>query len=235
MLFNWIFSMVIRLTLIILKYHISNILMKKNSDRNALTLKCVLGVFEPTTSLKVNFNKSTMVSFNLDATLTTEVADLLNCQYLGIRVGGNTSSSTWKPLIDKMTSKLLTWKRKYIPFCCPITLLNSILSCLPMYLLSLCEAYKNVNLGVRDLELYNIALLGKWKWRLLVEREALWNKEVFNKLGNGRNTFFWFERWVGEIRLFELFNRLFLTSVNKEAKVKEMRAWKNGVWKWNLN
>jgi len=105
-----------------------------------------------------------------------------------------------------------------------------------------------------------VALLGKWCWRLLVERDMLWFKvlsaryglvdgrlrggghhasnwwrdlEVLCKeewftdsvdqvVGNGVNTLFWSDVWVGEVSFRVSFPRLFDLSVYKEASVAEM-------------
>lgn len=42
-------------------------------------------------------------------------------------------------------------------------------------------------LGIKDLRAFNIALLGKWCWRLRVERNSLWYKCLVNKYGEGKN------------------------------------------------
>ena len=38
--------------------------------------------------------------------------------------------------------------------------------------------------GVRDLRLFNEALLGKWLWRFLNEKDNLWRKVVATKYGS---------------------------------------------------
>ncbi|GKV02024.1 hypothetical protein SLEP1_g14511 [Rubroshorea leprosula] len=46
-----------------------------------------------------------------------------------------------------------------------------------------CRSRKEGGLGVKDLDRFNMALLGKWRWRLVVEKEALWNRVVEAKYG----------------------------------------------------
>ncbi|GKU95921.1 hypothetical protein SLEP1_g9218 [Rubroshorea leprosula] len=46
-----------------------------------------------------------------------------------------------------------------------------------------CRSRKEGGLGVKDLVKFNMALLGKWRWRLMVEKEALWNRVVEAKYG----------------------------------------------------
>lgn len=49
--------------------------------------------------------------------------------------------------------------------------------CLPNY---------HGGLGVRDLELINMALLGKWKWSMLQEDDTIWNRILVSKYGGWR-------------------------------------------------
>ena len=48
-----------------------------------------------------------------------------------------------------------------------------------------CRPKKEGGMGVRDVTKFNIALLGKWRWRLLVERDSLWVKVLCVKYGRG--------------------------------------------------
>jgi hypothetical protein len=121
-------------------------------------------------------------------------------------------------------------------------------------------------LGVRQLREFNIALLGKWCWRVLVERESLWfrvlatrygmefgrlknggrtgsawwreivrirdgtgglregwfRESVTRTVGDGTNTFFWTDPWMGAIPLSERFGRLFDLAEIKTSSVAEI-------------
>ncbi|KAE9599990.1 hypothetical protein Lalb_Chr14g0368231 [Lupinus albus] len=48
----------------------------------------------------------------------------------------------------------------------------------------MCQSRKEGGLGIRDLKFFNRALLGKWNWRLLSERDSLWCKVLFSKYGH---------------------------------------------------
>ena len=50
---------------------------------------------------------------------------------------------------------------------------------------NVCKPKKEGGLGVRDVTKFNAALLGKWRWRLLVETKSLWVKVVSAKYGRG--------------------------------------------------
>jgi len=121
---------------------------------------------------------------------------------------------------------------------------------------------------VRQLREFNIALLGKWCWRMLVDRGDFWYRvlaarygEVAGRLevggrsasseganggwfgervskvvGDGKNTFFWFDNWVGDVPLCRRFSHLFDLATNKFVIVADMcdLGWAvgGGAWSW---
>jgi len=48
---------------------------------------------------------------------------------------------------------------------------------------SLCLRREYEGLGIRRLREFNIALLGKWCWRLLVDRDGLWRRVLVARYG----------------------------------------------------
>ena len=42
-------------------------------------------------------------------------------------------------------------------------------------------------LGIKDIETFNLALLGKWKWQLMQENCELWTRVLKSKYGGWRN------------------------------------------------
>jgi hypothetical protein len=48
----------------------------------------------------------------------------------------------------------------------------------------ICKPKENGGLGIRDLRIFNIALLEKWWWRIRNEKESLWHKVLERKYGN---------------------------------------------------
>ena len=52
------------------------------------------------------------------------------------------------------------------------------------------------------------------------------------RVGNGEDTRFWLDRWVGEFRLCDRFPRLFNLEGEKSATVKERGDWRTGAWVW---
>ena len=48
----------------------------------------------------------------------------------------------------------------------------------------ICTPYNQGGLAVKNLRLFNEALLGKWFWRFGIEREALWRQVIVGKYGS---------------------------------------------------
>ncbi|GKV35665.1 hypothetical protein SLEP1_g43906 [Rubroshorea leprosula] len=133
------------------------ILFGKATESNVWAAKCILRSFELVSGLKINFSKSQLMSINMEEEWTIRMSYLLNCQigvipfkYLGMLVGGNHRRvSFWQTLVDSLKKKLAGWKGKWLSFGGRITLLNSVLTSLPVFLLSVFLAPKNV---VRSIE-----------------------------------------------------------------------------------
>jgi len=81
-----------------------------------------------------------------------DAAQFLNCSqleipfsYLGIPVGVSSKSwVVWQPIIRKFEAKLAKWKQRYLSMGGRITLINSVLTALPIYLLSFFRIPKKV-------------------------------------------------------------------------------------------
>ncbi|RVW26396.1 Transposon TX1 uncharacterized 149 kDa protein [Vitis vinifera] len=106
----------------------------------------------------------------------------------------------------------------------------------------ICAAKKDGGLGIRNLAIFNKALLGKWLWRFANENESLWKQIISSKYdlqdggwcskGDGTRVKFWKDLWCENQSLEEAFPILFNLSVNKEGLVAE--AWEEdgarGSW-----
>ncbi|XP_028118943.1 uncharacterized protein LOC114316485 [Camellia sinensis] len=108
-------------------------------------LKRVLRCFEIMSGLKINFHKSVICGVGVSTEVINEMATVLNCKvkslpltYLGLPQGANPRrKATWKPVVDKVRSKLAGWKRKMLSFAGRLILVKSVTSALPVFYLSL--------------------------------------------------------------------------------------------------
>lgn len=107
-------------------------------------LKCILKSFELVSGLKINYNKRKFGCLGKSEDWCREAASSLNCSqmdiplsYLGIPVGVSSKNrSVWQPIISKCEAKLTKWKQRNLSMGGRITLINSVLTALPIYLLS---------------------------------------------------------------------------------------------------
>ncbi|GJT89609.1 reverse transcriptase domain, reverse transcriptase zinc-binding domain protein [Tanacetum coccineum] len=101
-------------------------------------------------------------------------------------------------------------------------------------------------LNVGSLRAKNLALLGKWWWRLRKDGEGLWVKEIdglgleftssfLGVLGDGSDIRFWVDRWVDNRRLCDRFPKLYHLDRRKESSVMDKGSWVNGGWCWVWN
>nr|KYP60964.1 Putative ribonuclease H protein At1g65750 family [Cajanus cajan] len=124
-----------------------------------------------------------------------------------------------------------------------------------------CQSKKQGGLGVKDIEMFNDALLGKWRWGLFHQHQSLWSRILNSKYDGWRNLQDgkpnpassiwwkdinnWFDQgieWIigqGEHTRFWLdpwckFPRLFLNSIQQNNTIASMGAWVDNGWKWDL-
>jgi hypothetical protein len=107
-------------------------------------LRRVFLCFEAASSLRINLGKSEVVPIGAVEDVN-RLAHLLGCRvaslpltYLGLPLGASYKSvSIWNGVIEKMERRLAGWKRMFLSKGGRLTLLKSMLSNLPTYLLSL--------------------------------------------------------------------------------------------------
>ncbi|RVW91546.1 hypothetical protein CK203_046140 [Vitis vinifera] len=130
------------------------------------------------------------------------LAELLDCKasgwpilYLGLPLGGNPKSgSFWDPVIERISSRLDGWQKAYLSFGGRITLIQSCLTHMPCYFLSLFKIPASMaariererGIGFRKDFLRNSALLGKWLWRYPREG-SLWHQVILSIYGSHSN------------------------------------------------
>ncbi|RHN73277.1 putative reverse transcriptase domain-containing protein [Medicago truncatula] len=192
---------------------------------NVCAMRAVLVIFEAMSGLKVNFHKSSLVGVNIAPSWLSEVASVLNCKmgkvpflYLGLSIGGNPRRlCCWDPIVNRVKARLSGWNSRFLSFGGCLVVLKAVLTSRPVYALSFFKApsaWSSVclqkefgGLWVRQLKEFNIALLGKWCWRLSVDRGGFWYRVLVARYGEvcgrlevgGRSCSSWW-REVGRIR-----------------------------------
>lgn len=115
---------------------------------NVRTMRSVLLLFEKISWLNVNFHKSMLTGVNVSDSWLTEAALVMNCRrgtipfvYLGLPIGGDPRKlSFWKPVVDRIVSRLSLWSNKFLSFGGRLVLLKYVLSSIPVYFLSFFKA-----------------------------------------------------------------------------------------------
>jgi hypothetical protein len=98
--------------------------------------------------LKVNFFKSKLYGVNLEDNFLCAASTFLNCgvdaipfRFLGILVGANPRrKNNWSPILDSMKQRLCAWNGRHLSIGGRVTLINSVLSSLPLYFFSFYKA-----------------------------------------------------------------------------------------------
>ncbi|RVW55793.1 LINE-1 retrotransposable element ORF2 protein [Vitis vinifera] len=108
-------------------------------------LKIILLVFGQVSGLKINLEKSTISGINTRQEMLSSLALVLECRvsewplsYLGLPLGGNPKTiGFWDPVVERISRRLDGWKKAYLSLGGRITLIQSCLSHIPSYFLSL--------------------------------------------------------------------------------------------------
>ncbi|GKU90554.1 hypothetical protein SLEP1_g4537 [Rubroshorea leprosula] len=184
---------------------------------------------------KVDFEKAydKLMGVNVEEAWVGKMAYRLYCKrkdlpfkYLGIPIGGNHRRiAMWQPLMESVKKKLAPWKGRYLSFGGRITIINSVLFSLPVFLMS-------------------VYLLPKG--RLARKEQGLWDKVIASKYGGSGGHWLDWERegrgigslwWrdVGCLNNVDEENEGWLTEgFKKEKKCYQIGNKEDGTWRWNL-
>ncbi|GAU48580.1 hypothetical protein TSUD_369510 [Trifolium subterraneum] len=136
----------------ILQFADDTVLICEGSWVNVSTIKTILRGFELVSGMKINFVKSKIYGINVDEFFLEAAANFLLCRaetipfkFLGLPVGANPRRlNTWKPVVDSMKQRLSSWSGRHLSIGGRVTLINSVLSSLPLYFFSFFKAPKGV-------------------------------------------------------------------------------------------
>ncbi|KAL5552494.1 hypothetical protein UlMin_039895 [Ulmus minor] len=122
--------------------------------------------------LKINMNKSSLAGIHMEDEEVMALAVVVGCEkgswpmkYLGLPLGGNPNSTEfWNPVVEKVGKRLDGWKKAVLSKGGRLTMIQSVLSSIPIYFMSLFKLPNGV-----------AVLLEK------MMRQFLWDREVGGK------------------------------------------------------
>ncbi|WVZ53298.1 hypothetical protein U9M48_004264 [Paspalum notatum var. saurae] len=160
----------------ILQYADDTIIFMDNDLEQARNMKLLLCAFEQVSGLKINFHKSEIYCFGAAQQNLTEYMQLFGCnsgdlpmRYLGIPIHyRRLSNIDWRKVEERFKKRLSSRKSKHLSTDGRLTLINSVLSSLPMYMMSFFAIPKGV---LRKLDYFRSRFFwqcdeGKRKYRL---------------------------------------------------------------------
>ncbi|XP_058733030.1 uncharacterized protein LOC131604618 [Vicia villosa] len=213
---------------------------------NLWSIKAIFRGFKIVSGLKVNFFKSKIYGVNIPEDFMEGASQFLCCcwgnipfKFLGIPIGTNPRRClSWKLVLESIKRKLSTWKARKLSFGGRVTLLNSVLSSIPIYVMSFYKApikiiKKIIQIQSRflwcgDEEKRCISWVSwhnickpKEEGGLRIRHIGLFNNTLLCnlvfQLSSGDGIFFWFNKWAGDFTLKDRFPALFMLSSNQEA------------------
>ena len=130
----------------ILQYADDTAIFLYHDLEQAKNLRLMLCVFEQLSGLKINFHKSELFCFG-QAKQEEEYSRLFGCKlgsfpfrYLGIPMHfKKLGNRDWKSVLERFEKRLSGWKWKLLSVGGRLVLINSVLSSLPMFMLSFFE------------------------------------------------------------------------------------------------
>ena len=136
----------------ILQYADDTILFLEHDIAKAVNMKLILALFEQLSGLKINFHKSELYCFGKARDDQEEYRRIFGCElgslpfrYLGIPIHHRKLlNKEWKIVEDRFEKKLAAWVAKMLSYGDRLVLINSVLTSLPMFLLSFFEIPKGV-------------------------------------------------------------------------------------------
>jgi hypothetical protein len=137
----------------ILQYADDTIVFMEHDIDKAINMKLILCLFEQLSGLKINFHKSELFCFEKAKDSQNEYKEIFGCaigalpfKYLGIPIHfRKLLIKEWKIIEDRFEKNLASWIGKILSYGDRLILINSVLTSLPMFLLS----FFQIPIGVR--------------------------------------------------------------------------------------
>ncbi|XP_068497985.1 uncharacterized protein [Phaseolus vulgaris] len=167
------------------------------NTKSIFNIKAILQCFELASRLRVNFVKSRIGGMGLSHGSLRSFANILKRDvmgspfvYLGLPVGGSHKRSDfWNGVIEKVKTRLSRWKDKLVriqrDFLWGWGSEGRKIAWTSWE--KVCKPRELGGLGIIDLKTFNVALLGKWIWRLGSDKDGLWKEILVSKYGGWRS------------------------------------------------
>ncbi|PNX90003.1 ribonuclease H, partial [Trifolium pratense] len=154
------FKINVNLQFSLLQFADDTIIMGEDSWENFWTIKSLLRGFELVSGLKINFVKSKLFGINIDMSFLKAGAAFLSCntaavpfKFLVIPVGANPRRrETWNPIMEALNKRLHSWTSRHLSFGGSVTLINSVLTSMPLYFFSFFKAPRCVLKGIEKIQ-----------------------------------------------------------------------------------
>lgn len=136
----------------ILQYADDTILFMNHDIAKTRNLKLILCAFEQLSGLKINYHKSEIFCFGEAKNHEQMYSSLFGCKsgsypfrYLGIPMHyRKLRKADWNKVLERIEKKLSSWKGKHLSTGGRLVLINSVLSSLPLYMMSFFEIPRKV-------------------------------------------------------------------------------------------
>ncbi|WKA00162.1 hypothetical protein VitviT2T_018548 [Vitis vinifera] len=178
-----------------LQFKDDTIFFSNTSEEDLQTLKSLLLVFGQIFGLKVNLDKNNIYGINLEQNHLSKLAELLDCKafrwpipYLGLPLGGNPKAcGFWDPVIERISKRLDGWQKVFLSFRGRITLIQSCLTHMPYYFISLFKIPASVATKIERLQREFLWLgVGEGKRDHLVSWDIVCKPKAIGGLGFGK-------------------------------------------------
>jgi hypothetical protein len=131
--------------IISLQYADDTLLFLENNLGKASTLKWLLVYFEQMSGMKINYDKSDLLTVGLDENQSNDFAILFcykRCdfpiKYLGVPLHfDKLPRKDLQPVVDKIIKRFVGWRGRLLSYAGRLTLLKACLASIPIYLLSI--------------------------------------------------------------------------------------------------
>ncbi|GKU97302.1 hypothetical protein SLEP1_g10467 [Rubroshorea leprosula] len=217
------------------------------SPRAISVVDSILKEFYSITGLKVNYQKSEIyycgvqdsIIKNLAATYGFKLGTL-PVRYFGVPlITGRLTDAALKPLILKITDRINSWTSRHLSFAGRLQLITSVFrgratdarGAMVSWEI-VCKPKVEGVLGIKPLQAWNKACDTSWLWRKILSLRPAARYLIKHMIGNGENTFLWFDFWHPTGPLLEVYGQKIVQDTAIPLQAKLSQVVQGNFWKW---